>query len=166
MRSISFVTSIILVSILLTGCGSPVEEPTPTAVPTDTLVPTQPPPPPDTPTPMPEPTTAPIAITTFEDMEGIWLKTSRGFDLTLEIFKNGVVNHKTADCGGCSKLPDTWFEDGFLYIQETSWGCSQDQIGVFEVTGVPGEYLVFTLVDDPCGVDREFKGKWTEASAQ
>ncbi|NIM96116.1 MAG: hypothetical protein GTO18_20645 [Anaerolineales bacterium] len=150
MRLTSLVTSIILISILLAGCGTPVEEPTPTALPTDTSEPT------------PEPTTAPIVITTFEDMEGTWFRRDGwlGVDLMLEIFKNGKVSHGIADRPE-PRIPDTWFEDGLLYIQETiDDSCSQDQIGVYEVTGVPGEYLVFKLVDDPCDVDRFFEGKW------
>ena len=58
-RSTSFVTSIILISILLAGCGTPVEEHAPTAVPTDSSVPPEVPIPTDTPTPIP-PTPTPI----------------------------------------------------------------------------------------------------------
>ena len=166
---IFLIAPIILLSMLITGCASSADDqvvtPEPPA-PTDIPIPTEVPIPTDTPTPLPEPTTAPIAITTFEDMEGTWLRTIQGRDLTLEIFKNGMVQG-TAAYNDVVRMPDTWFEDGVFYIQDNDdIHCSDDQIGVFEVTGVPGEYLVFTRVNDPCGVDRMFKGKWKEASVQ
>ncbi len=162
MRSMPLITSIILIIILLASCGSPVEEPAPTALPTETLVPTEPPSPTHTSVPTPEPTTAPIVITSFEDMEGTWFRRDGwlGVDLELEIFKNGKVVHGLVDWPE-NRKPDIWFEAGLLYIQETSVDfCSPEQAGVYEVTGVVGEYLVFKLVDDPCGVDRNFEGTW------
>lgn len=160
MSSTSLVTSIILISILLAGCGTPVEEPTPTALPTDTLVPTEPPSPTDTTEPTPEPTTAPIAITTFEELAGKWYKKDRGDEFSLFVGEDGGASR--AQPGGVVNLK-IWFEDGLFYAGDDPY-CEADQLGTYEVSGVPGEYLIFTVVDDPCAGDRVFRGKWIDIS--
>jgi len=171
MRSISFVTSIILISILLAGCGSPVEEQAPTAVPTYTPVPTQPPPPTDTPTPIPEPTSTPMAITTFDGIVGKWTRIAGGWttagpdvEWRLRIDENGEASVWAED-GGTARF-SLRFEDGLLYHTILSeWGC-KDLTGIYEVTGVPGEYLSFKVVDDGCAHSRHFRGMWKAATAQ
>ena len=153
--------------MITTGCGPSLEEQV-TASPvltaaaaTNTSIPTQTPLPTDTPTPVPDPTTTPIAIAALEDMEGIWSRTYRGAEFKLTINKQGRVTHVEVYFPQVVRIPDIWFEDGLLYIQETTSTCSRDQLGIYEVTGVPGEYLIFTPVDDPCGVYRNVIGKWT-----
>jgi hypothetical protein len=166
MRSASFVTSIILISLGLSSCGPSLEGPPPTAIPTITSLPTEPPPPTDTPTPITEPTTTPISITTFEDMEGVWSRFYRGAEFELTLYKDGGVTHVEVYFPQDVRNPDLWFEDGRLYIQETTSSCSRDQVGIYEITGTPGEYLIFTPIEDPCEVYRNFRGKWTEISTQ
>jgi len=128
------------------------------SIPTQTLVPTD--------TPIPVPTTKPISIATFEDMEGVWSRTYRGAEFHFTINKDGGVTHVEVYFPQDVRIPDIWFEDGLLYVRETTSTCSLDQVGIYEITGVPGEYLIFTHIDDPCGAYRNFRGKWTEVSTQ
>jgi len=165
MRSISFVTSIILISILLAGCGSPVEEPAPTAVPTDTPVPTQPPPPTDTPTPIPDPTSTPMAITSFEALAGKWTRIAKGSELRLRIDENGTASI-WGPVQGTARI-GLRFEGGLLYHNYFSeLGCTGSPIGIYEVSGVPGEYLSIKVVDDLCHQVRNFKGLWKADTAE
>jgi hypothetical protein len=166
-RRIIAVIPVLIVSGMVAGCGlSPDEQAaTSTALtaaaaatastPTQTLVPT------DAPTPTPEPTSTPFPITTFVDMHGVWSRTYRAAEFHLTVQKDGGITHVEVLFPQDVRIPDIWFEDGRLYIQETTSSCSRDQIGIYEVTGAPGEYLIFTVVDDPCAVYRNFRGKWT-----
>jgi hypothetical protein len=56
---------------------------------------------------------------------------------------------------------DIWFEGGLFHISDDIGDCSDDQIGKYEVHGVPGEYVYLTIVEEPCE-DRPIKGKWKE----
>ena len=165
MRSTSFVTSIILISISLAGCGSPVEEQALAAVPTQTPVPTQPPPPTDTPTPMPEPTSTPMAISKWEDTTGIWVRNYKGVDAGLSIYEDGAVSYWFAGSGGPFSI-QLWFENGILFASEHTQDYCTNQIGTYEVSGVPGEYLIFEVIDDECASDRALRGKWIEKFSQ
>ena len=163
MRSTSMVIFIIFVSIFLAGCGSPVEEPAPTAVPTDTPVPTQPPPPADTPTPMPEPTSTPIPITTYEDLAGQWTRMKQGYEWRLNIKEDGTASDWVQ--------VRSWFainlrlEDGLFYVNYESDSVCTD-IGIYEVSGVPSEYLIFSVVEDACSVARGLRGNWNAFVSQ
>lgn len=65
---------------------------------------------------------------------------------------------------------DAWFEDGLLHDRERSegWGgCSYDQIGIYEVRGVQGEYLIFATIEDPCPADsRLLAATWISSDAR
>jgi len=170
MRSTILVLSILLICSLLAGCGSPVEEQAPTAVPTETPVSTQPPPPTDTPTPIPEPTSTPMAITNFEALAGTWTRIARGWTVGpdvewyFKIDENGTASVR-AKVGGGAQV-GLRFEDGLLYHTfYFDFGC-KDMPATYEVTGVPGEYLIFRVVDDNCVDSRHLRGKWTAASSQ
>jgi hypothetical protein len=154
MRSRSFVTSIILISVLLAGCGLPVEEPTPTAVPTDTPAPTQPLPPTDTPTPMPEPTSTPMAITTFEDLAGDWRRKAEDITVKIKVDKDG-----NASATGLGSVT-LWWEDGLLHWKEASYEGCPGTIAIYKITGGPGEYITIKQVDDPCN-RIGITGKWS-----
>ena len=166
------VIPVLIFSEIIAGCGLSPDEQAATstalivAVATNASIPTQIPVPTDTSTPMPEPTTTPISIATFEDMEGVWSRTYRGAEFHFTIYKDGGVTHVEVYFPQDVRIPDIWFEDGLLYVREITSACSRDQVGIYEITGVPGEYLIFTPVDDPCGVYRNFRGKWTEVSTQ
>ena len=166
------VIPVLILCEFIAGCGISPDEQAVTstaltaAASTNTSIPTQISLTTDTPTPVPEPTTTRSSIAKFEDMEGVWSRTYRGAEFQLTIDKDGGVTHVEVYFPQDVRIPDIWFEDGLLYIQETTSTCSRDQVGIYEVTGAPGEYLIFTPVDDPCGVYRNFRGKWTEVSAQ
>jgi hypothetical protein len=159
---------ILLFGVILSGCSPPSDEQTTTSdtptvtLPANTPIPTQTSTPTETPTLIPEPTATPVSIATFEDMEGIWSRTYRGAEYRLTINKGGGVTHVEVYFPQDVRIPEIWFEDGLLYIRETTSSCSRDQVGTYEVTGTPGEYLIFTPIDDPCGVYRNFKGIWTK----
>lgn len=62
---------------------------------------------------------------------------------------------------------DIWFEDGLFHALLMDFpGCPEGTIVIYEVSGVPGEYLIFELVEDPCVSISGFRGKWIEASAR
>jgi hypothetical protein len=163
---------ILIFSEIIAGCGLSPEKhvSTSTALTATVAINTSTPPqislPKVTTTPVPEPTTTPISIATFEDMEGVWFRTYRGAEFKLTINKDGGVTHIEVYFPQDVRIPDIWFEDGLLYVRETTPTCSRDQVGTYEVTGTPGEYLIFTPVDDPCAVYRNFRGKWTVVSTQ
>jgi hypothetical protein len=166
-RRIFAVIQVLIVSGIAAGCGlSPGKQASTSAALTAEAVaaessPAPIPVPTHTPTPTPEPTSTPISITTFEDMEGVWSRTYRASEFRLTVHKGGGITHVELPFIQDVRIPDIWFEDGQLHIQETTSTCSRDQIGIYEVTGVLGEYLIFTVVDDPCAVYRNFRGKWT-----
>jgi hypothetical protein len=164
MRITSPMTSIVLINILLAGCSRQVEEPSPTAIPTVTLAPAQPPTQTDTPTPMPEPTVTPMLITQWEDVTGIWIK-STGRQMRLSIYEDGRVSYWCEGYGEAFPIL-LWFEDGFLHARENTQEFCTQQIGTYEVSGVPGEYLLITVIDDPCAQDRMLRGKWIDKFSQ
>jgi hypothetical protein len=158
---------VLIVSGIIAGCGlSPDEQAsTSTALTAEAVAaassPTPIPAPTDTPTPTPEPTSTPISITTFEDMEGVWSRTYRGAEFHLTLHRDGGITHVEVYFPQDVRVPEIWFEDGLFHMRETTSSCTRDQLGIYEITGVPGEYLIFTTVDDPCEVYRNFRGKWT-----
>jgi hypothetical protein len=160
------VLPVLIVSGMIAGCGLTPDEQasTSTALTAEAVAaeasPTPIPIPTETPTPTPEPTSTPFPITTFEDMEGVWSRTYRAAEFHLTVNKDGGLTHVEVFFPQDVRIPDIWFEDGLFYIQETTSSCSRDQLGVYEITGAPGEYLIFTVVDDPCAVYRNFRGKW------
>jgi hypothetical protein len=164
------VIPVLLFGAFITGCSPSSDEQTTTSdtltasVPTNTPTLTQISPPIDTATLTTEPTATLVSITTFEEMEGIWSRTYRGAEFKLTINKDGGVTHIEVYFPQDVRIPEIWFGDGFLYIRETTSTCSRDQLGIYEVTGVPEEYLIFTPVNDLCEVYRNFRGKWTEFS--
>ncbi len=160
-----FLVSVILISFYIVSCGASVEEIPPTTIPTNTNVPTQPPPPSETPPELPEPTSTPMAMTTLVDINGFWQTTQKGIDWRFDIAENGEAR-------GWNSSDPTWlainltFENGLMYHEYVvSWHACADVIGIYEVSGVPGEYLVFTKVDDECGVERGLQGKWTRGTS-
>ena len=129
MRSTSFVTSIILISILLAGCGTPVEEHAPTAVPTDSSVPPEVPIPTDTPTPIPPtPTLGPLPGSV---PEGIIL-SSKGKKCTV----SGPTELPTGDV--TFVLRDLSELDQTFYVGYFTMGYTfQDLI---DLQGTPGRF--------------------------
>jgi hypothetical protein len=97
-------------------------------------------------------------MTTFDDMEGVWTRVVSGQEAKLTIEASGTFNN--------TGIPvEAWFEDGLLYVREDSSYCDYDQIGVYEVHGVPGEKLIIKSISDDCGtVWRFIAGTWTNAS--
>ena len=166
-RSI-YVGAFFFILIAVTACAAETQQPpSPTPVPnTPTPIPptaTSQPPTSTPAPPTPEPTTAPIPITTFEDMAGTWLRSYGGFDYTFRINSDGT------GAGGWSSSPTSfWLEEGILHISNIgSSMCTNDQVGTYEVSGAPGEYIVFKTVDEPCAARRPIvSGKWTEASVR
>lgn len=133
----------------------------------ETQQPSSPTPVPSTPTPIPPtPISPPIAITTLEDllgedMAGEWFRLIVGSKPRLEFHEDGRIYWTER---AVAPLPqDIWFEDGLLHVREDSFWCSDDQIGIYEVHGVPGDYIVLTIVEEPC-FQRRFQGKWKEVS--
>ncbi len=159
----------IVISTMLVGCapGSPPEEAmtddlveaTKPPQATDTSVPTQVPSSPTT-----EPTSEPVAITSFEDLAGTWLRTLRGFDYKFEVDKQGGA---TMTVMFITPLTLS-FENGQLHMINSIEfpECPVNTLGIYEVRGVPGKYMIFDLVEDPCQGSRGLKGKWTEISQQ
>jgi hypothetical protein len=56
---------------------------------------------------------------------------------------------------------EAWFDGGQLYLRELTdiMGCPPDQVGIWEVQGVPGEYLSLTVIDEPCNIRRSVLGR-------
>lgn len=169
----SYIGTVVIVLTGLTACVAETQQlPSPTPVP-KTLTPIPPTSTPEPPivTPSPstaepttpptaEPTSPPIAITTLEDMSGDWIRKRPGkSDVDMGIYAQGLVVIGFI-------VNDAWIEDGLIYLREGEDEdfCSLDEIGIYEVQGVPGEYLIVTVVEDPCTVNqREFAGMWAKA---
>ena len=144
-------TSVIL---LLAACGtsqpaSTPDPPTPIS-PTNTPLPPTPTPVPPTATPLP-----PAALITVEDLVGVWKNGDR-----LQTFvEDGTYGSSVPGQWGCRG--QFWFEGGQLHVEDVSANCSPDQIGIYEVQGIPQDYLVITLVSDEVGARKQFfRGTW------
>jgi hypothetical protein len=138
----------------------PPETPAP---PTPTPTPTPPPP---TSTPLPPtaaPTAPPVALTTVQDLVGVWERGQR--QLTLR----EAGTYRAIVVGELSCPGRFWFEGNQLHIEDTSDDCCPaGQIGIYEVQGVPQEYLIITLISDSCqygGRDKVFRGQWEWVSS-
>jgi hypothetical protein len=158
-------------SLLIAACGSartPFPASEPTITPESALAPpkptAEPPIPSATPQPTIEPTKSPNPITTLEQMTGIWLRTFKGYEYKLEVDKEGGVRVKVMFINP----QEFWFEDEDLHVKaaEDFPECPAGTEGVYTVSGVPENYLVFALVEDPCIGTRGFRGTWQEASSQ
>jgi hypothetical protein len=161
-----------LVMLLLAACGtsqaaSTPDPPTPTPIP-PTIAPLPPTPTPLPPTPTPIPPTAtpspppsetpvpPVALTTVEDLVGTWQRGDRRY--TFGEHGRCVGGAVWYLCGG-----RFWFEGNQLHIEDSSvnCSCSPGQIGIYEVRGVPQDYLIITLVSDQCNARKTFlRGTW------
>ncbi len=121
------------------------------------------------PTPIPEPTSTPMAITNFEALAGKWTRIGKGWYLREDVEWRLTIDETgpaTIWAPGGGVNPHFSFEDGLLYtIFYAEGGCSNVP-GTYEVSGVPGEYLIFRIVDDVCHGGHHLRGKWTAASSQ
>jgi len=156
MRSTSLVTSIILVSILLTGCGTSQSLPTPNPPTNTPLLPTATPllptstPNPPTATPLP-----PVALTTIEDLVGFWERGDRG-----QIFMEEGLFLRI-EAGGYRCRGWFWFEGNQLHIEDYVHYCSTDEVGIYEVQGVPQDYLIIKSISDYSGSRKaHLRGRW------
>jgi hypothetical protein len=104
-----------------------------------------------------------MPISTFEEMVGTWFY-SQGPRAKFQIFENGEVVW-SPDIDDYRPMA-IWFEEGHLHVlggeNDT---CPEGTIGIYDVSGVPGLKLIFTVVEDPCFSDRGLRGKWEPASA-
>jgi hypothetical protein len=164
--SLCYLITGIVITVFFLGACTPTEAPTEAVGEvlikmTESPIPTDPPPPTE---PPPGPTAAPIPITNFEDLAGTWLRSSRGFNYKLEVYLDGGAKSTVMFI-----TPYTLtFENGQLHALNSIEfpDCPVNTLGIYEVSGVPGKYLVFELIEDPCQTPRGFRGKWTEASDQ
>lgn len=61
---------------------------------------------------------------------------------------------------------DAWLVDGLLHVRENSTECSLEQVGIYQVRGIPDEHLIFELVEDPCGASRYLEAEWINSEAR
>jgi hypothetical protein len=68
-------------------------------------------------------------------------------------YRGGTIGYP----GYCSG--EAWFDGGQLYLRdfEETLCCPPDEVGIWEVQGVPGEFLSLSIVDEPCGTRRGIK---------
>jgi hypothetical protein len=160
----------IILGMILVGCTSSTQQSQPpTPVPNTQTVTTEEMPesaPTDSPAPpTSKPTQALISIDNLSDLAGTWLKSAGGFDSKLDVKPSGEATFRLG-LGLGTRVVEIWFEDGLLHFKEDPWPeCPDGAIGIYETSGIPGEVLKFSLVDDPCVSDRGLRGTWTEASA-
>jgi hypothetical protein len=157
MLSRIFLLTGLLVVILCVGCATAVEQPSPTLDPTNTAEPPQLPPPTTTEQSMPEATSTAMPINNLEDLAGVWYRYSAGFDLYLRIDEEGKAT--STNMTGFATLE---FIDGQLYWKSAVdyHDCPADIVRIYEVKGVPGEYIRIKRVEEPC--DTYLPGKWVE----
>ena len=161
-----WIGALLLLSLVMGGCVSESQlSPSPTVLPiTSTPVPPTVTLEPPTSTPSPptaEPTTPPVTITSIEEMADEWFRTVRGDRMKISIFESGEATISFISLAGNDRM-EIWFEDGVLYAGDHP-ACETEDIGSYEVQGVPDEYLVFTLIDDSCA--RDLAGKWSSSRA-
>ena len=64
---------------------------------------------------------------------------------------------------------EAWFDGGQLYLRdlnEINCPCSSpDEVGIWEVQGVPGEYLSLTVIDEPCRMRRVYERQYSPSAA-
>jgi hypothetical protein len=151
-------TVLILFMLLITACGTSEPVPTPNPPTTTPVLPTAtqivptvtPTPNPPTETPLP-----PVAITSIEDLVGIW---GRG-DLRQLFRDDGVFI--SSEIGAWSCRGQFWFEGNQLHIRDTTEYCSTREVGIYEVQGVPQDYLTITPVSDYSSSRKShFRGTW------
>jgi hypothetical protein len=54
-----------------------------------------------------------------------------------------------------------WFEGSQLHIEDYTSYCSTDEVGIYEVQGVPQEYLIISPVSDYSDSRKaHFRGTW------
>jgi hypothetical protein len=94
----------------------------------------------------------------------MWYRIYRTAEFRITVTGLGVITHVETDFPQDVRIPEVWFEEGLLHIREMTATCSKEQVGMYEVTGAPGEYLIFTPVDDPCARSRNIQGMWTPKS--
>jgi hypothetical protein len=97
----------------------------------------------------------PVALTTVEDLVGMW---QRG-DLRQTFLEDGTFISREAVGYICRG--QFWFEGNQLHIEDTTSSCSPDEVGIYEVRGVPQDYLIITLVSDySSSRGAHFRGTW------
>jgi hypothetical protein len=154
---------IMLVGLVLGACVAYPDNPVPaTNTPTSAPPTETPTPEPPTPTPLPPtavPTVAPVALTTIEDIVGRW----EDEDAWILLNEDGRF---VSGAPGWQCVMQSWFDGGQLYIEHLSGiCCSIGEIGTYEVRGVPGEYLIFTLIEDQCVMRPQMRGTWESATS-
>jgi hypothetical protein len=101
----------------------------------------------------------PVALTTVEDLVSVWQRGDRRqtFRELRELGTYLSYIPGELNCPG-----RFWFEGNQLHIEDTSdYCCPAGQIGIYEVQGVPQDYLIITLVSDQCDPrKRFFRGTW------
>jgi hypothetical protein len=98
-------------------------------------------------------------------LAGKWTRIKDGIEWRLNYEKIETASdwHE----GGGTRGVQLRFEDGLLYHTYSSFfGCDKAMTGIYEVRGVPGEYIFFTVVDDACAGSRYLRGTWTAYSSQ
>lgn len=133
---------VIVLGLCLVSCGQPEEIPANTIEPSKTPRPSETPSPFETPTHIPEPTVTPIAITSVEDLVGSW---SRG-ELRQLFLEDGTF--VSSEKGAWQCRGHFWFEGDQLYIEDLTPHCSIREVGIYEVMGVPQEYLKISCISD------------------
>lgn len=92
-----------------------------------------------------------MVIIDLNDLVGRW----ENRNLEIKIYDSGTAVE------GSEWYFEFVFEDSLLHVAEEPWEeCEDRQVGIYEISGVPGEFLIFTKIDDPC-LKRVFSGKRT-----
>jgi len=100
-------------------------------------------------------------ITAVEDLVGVW-ESGRWL---LEFTEDGGYRVKGTRMSTSMAAGEIWFEGSQLHFKDRPGFCEQDEIGRYELEGVPGDHLTLAVIADPCGArDATLTGQWTWVS--
>jgi hypothetical protein len=160
---------LLTLSLLIIACSSvdtgvvqatePIQDEEPTAE--STAAPTLSPAPTSTPIPPTATRLPPVALTSVEDLVGEWQRGERG----QKFMEDGFF--LSNESGNWTCRGQFWFEGNQLHIRDLTPFCSVDEVGIYEVQGVPQDYLIIKPVSDySSSRSAHFRGMWQWLASQ
>ena len=86
------------------------------------------------------------AIGTVEDLVGAW----EAGHWVLEFTERGGYRVRPTSSSVAMVAGEFWFEEGELHLRDRTGGCSQNEVGRYEIQGAPGDSFTLIAISEPC----------------